>query len=461
MPLKVRRLWISCLILTAASGATLAQVQKPENTSSSGTAAATTTQTAAQPVAPANTAQQKIARVKAMIAARNFGGAAIELNRIEKEATDDSLRQVARTMLIAVYLEQPDYTRAQTLLEESFKRNKNSRSGIDESYLAIAGQVIKGAQSQLERYKRYGVSATDANLAPEATADLDKWRAMLETIIEQSRKTALEVKQPAEALALLEAAANARSVVARDEYDANRWKNEMNDTRELMANAQTKVEEVETTVPATLIASNQPAAPSVFANATAPKVNLPTAPPVEKTPQVASGQSEILSASNSTANAKPVETAKKSELLINNTTAANKPADSTNTNRQRVVAGESSVAKAQTAENKSEAPAFEKTSAPKSDKNEPVQVGSLVDMATRRVPPTYPAVARTARVTGVVKVEVVLDESGDVADVRNVAGPEMLKRAAIDAVKRWKFKPATRDGQPVKATGFVNFNFTL
>jgi outer membrane biosynthesis protein TonB len=35
----------------------------------------------------------------------------------------------------------------------------------------------------------------------------------------------------------------------------------------------------------------------------------------------------------------------------------------------------------------------------------------------------------------------------------------MLQAAARDAIKKWKFKPFTRDGQPVKATGFISFNF--
>jgi protein TonB len=112
------------------------------------------------------------------------------------------------------------------------------------------------------------------------------------------------------------------------------------------------------------------------------------------------------------------------------------------------------------AEKNDNAPVAENAS--KTEKsNEPIQVGSLVDAATRKVNPTYPTVARTARVSGIVKVEVVLDEEGSVAEVKNAAGPEMLKRAATEAVRRWKFKPFMRDGQPVRASGFVNFNFTL
>ena len=65
------------------------------------------------------------------------------------------------------------------------------------------------------------------------------------------------------------------------------------------------------------------------------------------------------------------------------------------------------------------------------------------------------------RASGVVKVEVTVDESGDVAEVQKTSGPSLLQTAAKDAVRKWKFRPFVRDGQPVRATGFVNFNFSL
>ena len=90
-----------------------------------------------------------------------------------------------------------------------------------------------------------------------------------------------------------------------------------------------------------------------------------------------------------------------------------------------------------------------------------MQVGSLVEYATQKVSPIYPVQAKTMRMTGVVKVEVTIDEQGQVADVQNTTGPSLLQRAATDALKKWRFRPFTKDGQPVKAKGFVNFNFNL
>ena len=58
------------------------------------------------------------------------------------------------------------------------------------------------------------------------------------------------------------------------------------------------------------------------------------------------------------------------------------------------------------------------------------------------VVPTYPAVARAARVEGVVILEAVIDESGNVTSARVLRGDPLLAPAALDAVQQWKFKPA-------------------
>jgi protein TonB len=93
--------------------------------------------------------------------------------------------------------------------------------------------------------------------------------------------------------------------------------------------------------------------------------------------------------------------------------------------------------------------------------NGPLEVGSLIGYATKQAAPTYPAAARAIRAAGIVRVDVTIDEAGDVTEVQKTSGPPLLQSAARDAIKRWKFKPFLRDGHPVKATGFINFNFAL
>ena len=62
--------------------------------------------------------------------------------------------------------------------------------------------------------------------------------------------------------------------------------------------------------------------------------------------------------------------------------------------------------------------------------------------------PTYPPIARTNRVAGDVTLDALVDESGNVLDVKVVAGPLLLRDAAIEALRQWKYEPARLDGQP-------------
>jgi protein TonB len=74
----------------------------------------------------------------------------------------------------------------------------------------------------------------------------------------------------------------------------------------------------------------------------------------------------------------------------------------------------------------------------------PVQVGGDV-RAPRKVhdvPPVYPQVAQDAKVQGVVIMEVVLERTGDVSDVRVLRSIPLLDAAAIDAVRQWKYEPS-------------------
>ena len=91
------------------------------------------------------------------------------------------------------------------------------------------------------------------------------------------------------------------------------------------------------------------------------------------------------------------------------------------------------------------------------DVKEPVQL--------TRVPPTYPEEARKNRIQGVVKVEAIIDETGHVkkAEVNVSDGDpdESLATAALEAVKQWTYKPATRNGKPVKVRMTITVNFKL
>ena len=100
--------------------------------------------------------------------------------------------------------------------------------------------------------------------------------------------------------------------------------------------------------------------------------------------------------------------------------------------------------------------------APKVDA--PLRVGGDVKapVVITRVEPTYPEVARKARIAGIVIVECIIDKNGNVTNVQVLKPlPFGLDQAAADAVRRWKFKPGTLNGQPVDVIFNLTVNFKL
>ena len=100
------------------------------------------------------------------------------------------------------------------------------------------------------------------------------------------------------------------------------------------------------------------------------------------------------------------------------------------------------------------------------DRPEPPKIirksgGVLQTAATRRVEPAYPPLAKTARVSGSVVVEVTVDEEGNVISSRAISGHPLLKDAAVNAARGWKFTPTQLSGVPVKVIGTITFNFNL
>ena len=83
-------------------------------------------------------------------------------------------------------------------------------------------------------------------------------------------------------------------------------------------------------------------------------------------------------------------------------------------------------------------------------------------VVVHRVEPLYPEEARKARVAGIVIVESIIDEEGNVVDARVLKPlPFGLDQSALDAVKQWKFRAGTLDGKPVKTIFNLTLNFKL
>jgi protein TonB len=73
--------------------------------------------------------------------------------------------------------------------------------------------------------------------------------------------------------------------------------------------------------------------------------------------------------------------------------------------------------------------------------------------------PDYPELARRRGLLGVVKLHAVIDAQGAVKDLRIVSGDALLAAASIRAVQRWKYKPATLNGQPVASNVEIQLSF--
>jgi len=86
-----------------------------------------------------------------------------------------------------------------------------------------------------------------------------------------------------------------------------------------------------------------------------------------------------------------------------------------------------------------------------------VQSGLLV----RKVQPSYPPLARQARIQGTVVLQAQISKTGDIENLQLISGHPMLAPAAIEAVKQWKYKPYLLNGEPVEVETTVQVNFSL
>lgn len=90
-----------------------------------------------------------------------------------------------------------------------------------------------------------------------------------------------------------------------------------------------------------------------------------------------------------------------------------------------------------------------------------VSAGQMVQYRTRGKDPKYPSDAKRAHVEGRVVLIATISVSGNVEYLCVSQGPEMLRQAAFDAVKTWKYRPFEVNGQPVEVKTLMNVDFTL
>jgi TonB family protein len=92
-------------------------------------------------------------------------------------------------------------------------------------------------------------------------------------------------------------------------------------------------------------------------------------------------------------------------------------------------------------------------------KRGPISGGVLNGKAISLPKPEYPAEARAAGAEGVVVIQITIDELGNVTEARAVSGPKLLQDVSVSAALQAKFTPTLLQGEPVKVTGVLVFNF--
>ncbi len=92
-----------------------------------------------------------------------------------------------------------------------------------------------------------------------------------------------------------------------------------------------------------------------------------------------------------------------------------------------------------------------------------IRVGGQVEATklTHQEAPEYPPLAKTARIQGTVRMEVVIDKDGTVEDIKVLSGHPLLIESALEAVSRWRYQPTYLNGKPVEVMTQVEINFHL
>jgi TonB family protein len=93
----------------------------------------------------------------------------------------------------------------------------------------------------------------------------------------------------------------------------------------------------------------------------------------------------------------------------------------------------------------------------------PVRVSGAVmaSLILNKVDPEYPQEAKDKKISGAVVLMAKVDRQGNVADLKAISGPGVLRDAALAAVKQWTYKPYQLNGQPVVVLTTMTVNFSL
>jgi periplasmic protein TonB len=92
-----------------------------------------------------------------------------------------------------------------------------------------------------------------------------------------------------------------------------------------------------------------------------------------------------------------------------------------------------------------------------------IRQGGAVTAASliNRVQPNYPPLARQTRISGTVRLHAIISKDGTVQQLEVLSGHPLLVQAALDAVRQWRYRPTTLNGEPVEVDTTIDVIFSL
>jgi protein TonB len=88
-----------------------------------------------------------------------------------------------------------------------------------------------------------------------------------------------------------------------------------------------------------------------------------------------------------------------------------------------------------------------------------VTTAEAMSAVVTKIQPDFPAMAKQLKLAGTVELDATVAEDGTVESVKIVSGNPVFTKPTAETLKRWKFKPFTAEGKPVKAVATLSFTF--
>jgi protein TonB len=90
-----------------------------------------------------------------------------------------------------------------------------------------------------------------------------------------------------------------------------------------------------------------------------------------------------------------------------------------------------------------------------------ISTGVSEGLLLKRVEPEYPLIAKRAHVEGTVQLKAIISREGLIEDLQLRDGHPLLVPSVMEAVKQWRYRPYTLNGEPVEVETLINVRFLL